>query len=281
MNNKKSKKELLELYKLYISLTCTGSTIKRYTNLVQWFLDTINDPYSATYADVLKYVCSFKSLSTKAQAQGALMHFYKGVIHKPELIVKLPKIKKSKGLPEILSETEIEIVLSNIKNLKHKAIISTIYYNALRISEVINLHVTHINGTNRTLHIKFSKGAKSRVIPFSKDLHNLLINYYKKYRPKSYLFAGQSNPRYTAPSIRKILKNALLKSGITRNVTPHGLRHSRATHLLSNGMDIKLLKEFLGHYKITTTEKYIHLQTNDLMEAINLADKRIALKAVA
>lgn len=277
----KTKNQLLELYKLHVSLTCTGRTIDRYCYLVKHFFNTINDPYKVEYGDVLKFVSSFKSQATKAQAQGALMHFYKGVIYKPKLIVNLPKIKKHQALPEILSEHEIKTVLSNITNLKHKAIISTIYYNALRISEVINLHINHINGSNRQMHIKFSKGAKSRVLPFSKDLHILLQNYYKKYRPKAYLFEGQSNPRYTAPSVRKILKNALLKSNIHRNVTPHGLRHSRATHLLSNGMDIKLLKEFLGHYKIETTERYIHLQTNDIMQAIKLADQRIQSKFAA
>ena len=281
MKNKLSKTELLKLYKLHISLTCSGRTIERYCHLVSLFFETIPDPYSVTYTDVLKFVTSFKSVASQKQAQGATMHFYKGVIYKPKLIVNLPKIKTPKALPEILSEDEIALVLNNITNLKHKAIISTIYFNALRISEAINLHINHINGTNRTLHIKFSKGAKSRVIPFSKELHLLLREYYKKYRPKDYLFTGQGAPRYSPGSIRNILKKALIKSGIKRNITVHGLRHSRATHLLSNGMGIKLLSEFLGHYKIETTEQYIHLQTNDIMTAINLADQRIANKIAA
>ena len=275
MNTKYSKTELLRLYKLHLSLTCTGRTIDRYSYLIEKFLKTIPNPYLVEYRDVLKFVTSFESMSAKKQAQGATMHFYKGVIYKPKLIVNLPKIKTPQAIPEILSEREIKMVLDNIQNLKHKALIATIYYNGLRISEVINLHINHINGTNRTLHIKFSKGAKSRVVPFSKDLHLLLREYYKKYRPKSYLFYGQNKPRYSPGSIRKILKKALLKSKIYRNITPHGLRHSRATHLLSNGMGIKLLSEFLGHYKLETTEQYIHLKTKDIMEAINLADQRI------
>ncbi|MFC0605876.1 tyrosine-type recombinase/integrase [Winogradskyella pulchriflava] len=277
----KTKTELIELYKLYISLSCTGKTIYRYTRIIELFFNTTNDPYNATYGQVLKFVSGFKSISAKKQAQGALMHFYKGVIPKPGLIVRLPKIKSAQALPEILSEKEIALVLSNISNLKHKAIISTIYFNALRISEVINLHINHINGSNRTLHIKFSKGAKSRIIPFSKDLHELLRSYYKKYRPKAYLFEGQAKPRYNASSIRKILQRALDKSNISRKITPHCLRHSRATHLLSNGMDIKLLSEFLGHSKLETTERYIHLKTSDLMEAIMLADNRISSKIAA
>lgn len=262
-------------YKNYIQLTCSGRTIQAYSRIVERFLYAVGDPREATYQQVLIFINSHKSVSSKKQAQGALMHFYKSVVRKPELIVRLPKIKPHQKIPQILTEKEAVKLIESYKNLKHKAIIALLYYCGMRISEVINLQVKNINGNTKTLHIKFSKGAKQRVVPFPLEVLLLLRQYYKKYKPTSYLFEGQGHPRYNATSIRKLLAAGLRRVAITKNITPHSLRHSRATHLLANGVDIKILKDFLGHNKIETTERYLHLDTSQLQNSIELADQRI------
>ena len=275
-------KNYLETYKSYIQLSCSGRTIECYSRIVERFIYAVGNPEEANYSQVLIFINSHNSISAKKQAQGALMHFYKGVVHKPGLIVRLPKIKEPQKLPEILTEAQVLALIASYKNLKHKAIISLLYYCGLRISELTNLQVKNVNGANRTIHIRFSKGAKHRIVPFPLETLLLLRQYYKKYRPASYLFAGQGKPRYNATSIRKILKNGLQKINIHKNVTPHCLRHSRATHLLANGVDIKIVKEFLGHKKIETTERYLHLETSHIQNSIELADQKIQtyLKAV-
>lgn len=263
-------------YKDYLGITCSGSTIDQYSGIVSKYLLKHPEPLKVKYAQVLEFVNSYNSQSSKKQAQGALMHFYKGILNKPELIVRLPKVKKSSPIPDILSEAEAIQIISSIRNIKHRAIIALLYYGALRISEVVNLHINHIDGNNRILHIKFSKGAKSRKVPVPQSTIELLRKYYKIYLPNAFLFKGQTKPRYSPKSIRNILKKALEKNGIKKNVTPHCLRHSRATHLLSNGVDIKVLKDFLGHYKIETTERYLQLETNKMTNLIDLADERIS-----
>ena len=267
--------QLIKTYKNYLSLTCSGKTIERYSSLVINFLQSIEDPNNVSYDQVLKYVCSYKSIAARKQAQGALKHFYKGVVYKPELVVRLPKIKMKSKLPQILIPQEIQDLLSEISNIKHKAIIHILYYGALRVSEVTNLKIIHVNGASKNFNIEFTKGAKSRLVPFSHETLLLLRKYYKAYQPTIYLFNGQGGLKYSPKSIRAILNNSLIKAGIFKKVTPHGLRHSRATHLLANGVDVKIVKELLGHSKISTTERYLHLTTHNIQESMLQADLKI------
>lgn len=271
----------IETYQNLIKLSCSGRTIDRYTSIVSKYLTTVGDPKAATYAETLKFIHTFNSQSSKKQAQGALMHFYQGVVHRPDLIPRLPKIKQAQKLPEILSQTEITTLLSSVKNLKHKTIITLLYHCGLRINELLNIQIKDINGTNRTLHVKYSKGAKHRMVPFSLDVLLLLRKYFKQYQPKNYLFNGQNTLKYTASSVRKFLHKEVSKLHILKNITPHCLRHSRATHLLNNGVDIKMVKDFLGHFKIETTERYLHLTVQDLQNQIDQADTKIFTLQIA
>lgn len=277
----KTKDQYLETYVNLIKLSCSGRTIDRYSSIISGFLDVAPVPERATYSQTLSYLHTFNSQSSKKQAQGALKHFFKGVVPRPDLIPRLPKIKQDQKLPEILTETEIQLLLQHTKNLKHKTMLTILYHCGLRINELINIQIKDISGSNRTLHVKFSKGAKHRIVPFSLPVLLLLRKYFKKYRPKNYLFNGQKKLRYTASSVRKFLKAEILKLKINKTITPHSLRHSRATHLLNNGVDIKKVKDFLGHFKIETTEKYLHLTVNDLQTSIENADAKIFTLSIA
>ncbi len=114
------------------------------------------------------------------------------------------------------------------------------------------------------VNIKGAKGKKDRISLLSENTLNLLREYYKSYRPKVYLFEGIKGCKYSPTSIANILKRAAQKSGITKNVTPHMLRHSFATHLLEQGTDLRYIQELLGHNSSKTTEIYTHVSKKAL-----------------
>ena len=178
-------------------------------------------------------------------------------------------------MPNILTEIEIYHVVSGIDNLKHQAIIQLIYSCALRVGEALNLKVEDISKTSNQIKIVAGKGNKTAYVPLPEPTKNLLRLYYAKYRPEVYLFEGLAGKEYSKSSVRKILNKALVKANIVNHIRVHDLRHSRATHLLQNGMPIKMLKEILRHTKIETTERYLHLTTKTLENSMSAADNNI------
>ena len=155
-------------------------------------------------------------------------------------------------------------IINHTNNLKHRAIISTIYSAGLRVSELTNLCLEDIDSERMVIHIRSGKGNKSRMVNLSEKLLLLLIEYYKKYNPNHYLFEGWNNSQYSTRSVGKLLKNAANRAGIKRNVTPHMLRHSFATHLVESGTDIHFVQRILGHTSIKTTSIYMHVANNKI-----------------
>lgn len=184
----------------------------------------------------------------------------------------LDRPKKSRKLPEVLSLDEVKLILSSLKNVKHKTLLSLIYSCGLRIGEAINLKLNAIDINRRLLHIKSGKGRKDRYIPISPIMIALLKKYIFQYTPKVYLFEGQTKPQYTAVSARKVLKTMVIKCGIKKGITLHTLRHSYATHLLENGTDIRFIQELLGHNDPKTTMIYTHVSTTSLQKIKNPFD---------
>lgn len=271
----KTNEDYVNEYKDLVMLSCSGDTIATYVTILTKWLDFIDDPATATSANFLKFLHTFKSHSSKKQAKGALLHFYKGVLPREGLVKKLPKIKEEQKLPEILTQREVSILMQSIPNLKHRAIITLLYHCGLRIGELLNIQIKDLSSASLSLHIKFSKGAKQRIVPFSDEVKDLLFEYFRKYQPETYLFNGQGNLKYSAGSVRKFLSREVKRIGVTKNITPHSLRHSRATHLLMNGIDIKFIKELLGHSKLETTERYTRLNVKDLRHHIRQADHKM------
>lgn len=133
----------------------------------------------------------------------------------------------------------------------------------------MNLTLKDVHSARNLIIIKQTKGKKDRVVPISDNLIALLRDYYKKYRPKIWLFEGQSidkknSMQYSETSLQKVLRNAVEKTKIGKPVTLHWLRHSYATHLLENGTDLRFIQELLGHKSSTTTEIYTHVSTKNL-----------------
>jgi site-specific recombinase XerD len=218
------------------------------------------------------------SVSTQRQFISALKIF---IVFYPntkinDLVLERPK--KSRKLPNVLSQEEVLAIIQYTQNLKHRAIIALIYSCGLRISELINLKLKDFHIERKQLIVKNGKGRKDRYVSLADSFTPLLLNYYNSYKPKSYFVEGQKGGKYSAESVRQFLKKSCLKAKITKPVTPHTLRHSYATHLLENGVDIRYIQSLLGHAKPETTMIYTHVKRKDLMEIQNPLD--VALQKI-
>jgi integrase/recombinase XerD len=175
--------------------------------------------------------------------------------------------RREKRLPNVLSKEEVKAILEAPTNLKHRAMLSLIYACGLRRSELLNLTLKDILSDRNLLFIRQSKGKKDRMVPISLKIIGMLRDYYKAYKPKTWLFEGQfPNTKYSEMSLAKVLKQSMLKAKVNKNVSLHWLRHSYATHLLESGTDLRYIQELLGHSSSRTTEIYTHVSTRNLQQ---------------
>ena len=158
------------------------------------------------------------------------------------------------------------------RNLKHRTIIGLMYSCGLRIGELLNLKISSLDFDRNHLRVTQGKGRKDRSVLMSIVLKPMLINYINTYQPKHFLFEGRNGMPYAAVSVRQFLKKSCERAQITKHVTPHVLRHSYATHLMENGVDIRYIQTLLGHAKPETTMIYTHVAHRDLMQIENPLD---------
>lgn len=178
------------------------------------------------------------------------------IIHRP---------KRAKVLPNVLSKEEVKMILNALGNIKHKAMLSLIYSCGLRCGELLRLKPEHIDSKRSIIIIKQSKGRKDRIAPLSLKIIDLLRDYYTAFKPTLFLFEGRDKGEpYDVRSLQQVLKLSLAKTGITKPVSLHWLRHSYATHLLENGTDLRYIQEILGHSSSKTTEIYTHVSTKNI-----------------
>ena len=184
----------------------------------------------------------------------------------------LERPKKSRILPSVLSQEEVLRIIQYTQNIKHRAILTLLYSCGLRIGELINLKLIDFHMDRKQLIVKKGKGRKDRYVSLADSFLPLLSNYYHSYKPTIYFVEEQNGGKYSAESIRSFLRKSCKKAGIRKPVTPHTLRHSYATHLLENGVDLRYIQTLLGHSKPETTMIYTHVQRKDLMEIQNPLD---------
>jgi site-specific recombinase XerD len=186
---------------------------------------------------------------------------------------RIKRPKRAKLIPRVLSQEEALALIDAPENLKHRSILTVCYVTGMRCSEVINLKVADIDSGRRVIRVLHGKGKKQREVQLPDKLLAMLREYYLKFRPDKYLFAGfKPGTPYSATSIRKIINRGALQAGITKNVSPHVLRHSYATHMLENGVDIRRLQMLMGHNSIKTTTVYLHLANITDANLPNLLD---------
>ena len=243
-----------------------NKTIDTYIIYIKEFLEFLDkSPSKINSNDFEIFINKYSddTSSRKNQIISSLKIFYEKILNRKFNKVRWERPRNQKKLPDIISKDLLIISLENINNLKHKALLSLAYSIGLRVSEIINLKINDIDSKRMLIKITNSKGGKDRYVPLSNYILILLREYYKKFKPDIYLFNGQSKLKYSPTSCNK-----LVKKYINTKYTFHSLRHSCFTHMIENGIDIKIIKEIAGHENIITTEKYIKL-SNKFISSIN------------
>ena len=177
----------------------------------------------------------------------------------------MPRSKKERRLPDVLSQQEVFRLLEAVGNAKHRVIMLLVYSAGLRVGEVVRLKPGDINKDRNLIHVRQSKGKKDRYTVLSQVALEALNMYVEKERPEKWLFVGSQPGRHlTESAVQKVFDKAKEKAGIMKDVSVHTLRHSFATHLLESGTDLRYIQELLGHASTKTTEIYTHVSKRDI-----------------
>ncbi len=255
------------------------STISTYRYMFREFLRYLypRPLHQVTLEDITRHhhdlvVKKNVSRSYQNQSINAIKFYLEQVVGHDRRSYELERPKRQQKLPVVLSQEEIQRLFQQVKNQKHLAILMSIYGCGLRISELINLKIGDIDSARMEVRINGAKGEKDRICMLSPLLLRILRDYCRKYRPKMFLFEGQSGGAYSATSIRRVLERAVAKARIQKHVVVHTLRHSFGTHLLENGTNLRYIQELMGHSSPKTTEIYTHVAQNDLHKVVSPLD---------
>ncbi len=261
--NKQAVSALNELEKVLVIKRFSVSTVRSYRNSLMVFLSKFmeRDLKQITKEDIEGFVYELiqkNKISESYQNQliNAIKAYYEHVLGFPREYYEIKRPKKAVTIPNVLSEKEVFKIIENPKNIKHRAILWTIYSSGLRISELINLRISDIHSDPGFIFVKDSKGKKDRKTILSPYLVVLLRDYYKVHRPSYWLFEGQTGGRYSVGSVRAIFRKAVDASNSNPWSTVHTLRHSFATHCIENNVSLRHIQTMLGHNSPKTTEIY-------------------------
>jgi len=210
------------------------------------------------------------ALPTYIQIVSALRFLYTNTLHHQISIERIPFPRYEKKLPIIMSREEVKALLEAPKNLGHRAILSTMYAAGPRVSEVAHLRVSDIDSGRNVIWIRGGKGRKDRQTLLPPKLLELLRCYFRWRRPKDWLFPGEKPGRpITCNAIVLACKKAAEIAGISKAIHPHSLRHAFATHLLEAGVNLRSIQVLLGHAKLETTARYLHVADTAVRSAIS------------
>lgn len=241
------------------------SSINTYSYFLGLFFNYTDKPVShITKNDAYKYLdsCSDLHHGQKTQTISALKLFYKHIVGAELDKIKTERPRKSKRLPRVIDWHKLESKFSRISNLKHRAILELACRCSLRVSEVCAIKISDIDSGRMMILIRDSKGNKDRYVPISKHLISLLRMYYKEFHPVDHLFNGQSYNKYSKSSCQKVFKRH-----IDDSKSFHTCRHSGATKMLDNGVNLRTIQSILGHKSSKTTEVYTHVSNSHLQSA--------------
>lgn len=255
------------------------STIDAYTYHVGRFAEFLGkSPEQASPEDVRSFQLHLIEVrkvgwSSFNQAVCGLRFLFRTTYPRDWVVKMVPFGKRPKTLPEVLSGDEVSRLIACVTNIKHRTFLLTLYSAGLRLNEAAHLKIVDIDSQRMQLRVACGKGAKERRVPLSPRLLNELREYWKMYRPTSYLFPGRSNDvPFASTTIQKVCKSAAARAQIHRNITPHTMRHSFATHLLEAGVDLLAISRLLGHSSFSTTMKYLHVRQLHLHSVPSPAD---------
>lgn len=243
-------------------------TIKGYSAyLKNYFLYKKNDLTNIDQENIKNFLENLDKKGKSPQSRNlhlnAIKFYYQNVCNY-KYFIKIPFAKKNQKLPVVLSKQEVDLILKNTKNNKHKLMLSLAYGAGLRVSEVVNLKNSDIDFDRNLINIKKSKGNKDRITILPKKIINELKYIMLSTTNNSYVFESERGGKLSCRTAQKIFEKSLKMSNIKKNATFHTLRHSFATHLLENGVDIRYVQELLGHKNIWTTQIYTHVSNMSL-----------------
>lgn len=294
--------KLLDEYKRYLSLNqkVSNNTLEAYLRDVKRFIDylnseNINDLSKVDNIITRGFITKLRlgeisdtkiSDNSLARSISALRSFYYFLIefknYEVNPFTNLKQVKQKQVLPEFLFYNEVEELLDSIEvddffSLRNRLMFEIMYGCGLRVQEVADLRVSDININERYLKV-IGKGSKERIVPFHNLIQDLLNDYLFEYDKLNlnhdYLFINNRNNQISTRGIQYTLDQVVLKSNLNKNVSPHMLRHSFATHLLDNGADIKVVQDLLGHKNISTTQIYTHVSIDKLVDVYQKAHPR-------
>lgn len=245
------------------------ATVRAYLQCLKAYLVWFKGDVQVVDRDAIKSFLlskldSGRSSQTVNLFLNAISFFYKRVLKNPEKL-GLKFAKRPRKLPVVLSRDEIMRVIEMTQNRKHKLIIALAYSAGLRVSEVVNIKICDVRVENLSLRVRHAKGNRDRLTIFSEKLRADVLRFASGRNPDEYLFESDRGVKLTTRTLQKVFENALARAGILNNATFHSLRHSFATHLIENGVNLRYVQELLGHRNIRTTQLYTQVAAPVLM----------------
>jgi site-specific recombinase XerD len=241
-------------------------TIDNYSSCLKKFFNQSKSdhPKNIHEKEIRSFLSEFEEPNTQRAYHSAIKKFYEICLNQKNKFRYIPYAKKSDKLPIVLSVDEVQRMFDVCENKKHKVILALLYSCSLRVSELINLKWEHIDRSRMIINIIQAKGKKDRQVGLNDSLIKLLEEYYRDYSPMLYVLNGQSGSatKYSERSVGEVVKQLADKAKINKRVYTHLLRHTSATHLVENGVDINLIQRLLGHSNVKTTAIYTHISHN-------------------
>jgi integrase/recombinase XerD len=261
-----------------------ATTIQSYLKAVEHFREYITAPLEQLGPDDLRsyhaHLLGDRKLAVNTVVVNvcALRFLYIKVLKRRDMKEDLPYPKQRQRLPVILSPEEVAQLIGAASNLYHRTILMTLYATGLRRAELCRLKVSDIDSKRMMVRVIQGKGGIDREVPLSKKLLVALREYYRWMRPETYLFPGTVNhSRADKPITEKVVwqavREAVIRAGIKKRVSPHTMRHCFATHLLESGADLRSIQMMLGHSDLEATTIYLHLSRRHLQAAANPLDQ--------
>jgi len=254
-------------------------TTTQYIRCARAFLDRLRTPLRRVRGQhVRRYVIKLSQDRTPATVKmhvAAIRFLFEVTLRKPKVVESLHFPKVPRRLPDILSAEEVHRLLEAVPQPKYRAVLMTAYGAGMRVSEACSVLTTDIDSHRGVIHIRQGKRNKDRYVMLSRVLLAALREYWKLYRPTPpVLFPGNEPGTFvSAATIRTALRRARLRTGITKDVTPHSLRHAFATHLLEDGADIRTIQVLLGHGSIRSTACYTQVSTQHICKTQSPLDR--------
>lgn len=271
-------KEELDKYveKIVIELKLRGSsprTIESYLFFLKPFFETIDDLENVGLDQVKLFLASLIDRygnKSRSLAVSSLRFFFKRVVERPDIFVKLEVPKKEKRLPSVLSPEEVKSLIDAADYAKSKLILKMLYSSGLRVSELVNLTPKDLDFQQNIGWVRKGKGSKDRIFNIAESLSKQLQKWIKN-NPGNFVFS--ENEHMTPRNVQLLVKTAAKKANINKIVTPHTLRHSFATHLLENGENLLVIQQLLGHENLETTRIYTHISQDQIKKVKSPLDR--------